>query len=140
MLSIMRTVLFLLFFGFMFYLCGCGKNFDEYATELGLVFDSPDTANRPIPSFKTDISPILTNHCAISGCHVANGPDDVDLRTYDTLQKGGEHGPLYFVGKAQESELVEEVVKRKMPPDGPYLDAKQIQWIIDWINAGAKDN
>ena len=62
MLSIMRTILFLSFFGFMFYISGCGKNFDEYATELGLAFDSPDVANRPIPSFKTDISPILTNH------------------------------------------------------------------------------
>ncbi len=140
MTSITRTILFLIFFGFMFYISGCGKNFDEYATELGLAFDSPDEANRPIPSFKTDISPILTNHCALSGCHVANGPDDVDLRTYDTLQKGGEHGPLLHVGNAHESELVEEIVKRKMPPDGPYLEAEQIQLIIDWINAGAKDN
>ena len=140
MLTIMRTILFLLSFGFMFYISGCGKNFDEYATELGLVFDSPDIGNRPIPSFKTDISPILTNRCAIAGCHVADGPDDVDLRTYETLQKGGEHGPLILVGNAHESELVEEIVKRKMPPDGPYLDADQIQLIIDWINAGAKDN
>ena len=78
--------------------------------------------------------------CALSGCHIANGPDDVDLRTYATLQKGGEHGPLFLVGNAHESELVEEIVKRKMPPDGPYLEAEQIQLIIDWINAGAKDN
>lgn len=140
MLSIIRTISFLLFLCFLLYLCGCGKQFDEYATELGLVFDSPDTANRPIPSFNTDISPIFTNHCALSGCHVADGPDDVDLRTYDTLQEGGEHGPLFFVGNAQESELIEEIVKRKMPPDGPYLNAEQIQLIIDWINAGAKDN
>ena len=140
MLTLMRTILFLLSFGFMFSISGCGKNFDEYATELGLAFDNPDTANRTIPSFKTDISPILTNRCAISGCHVADGPDDVDLRTYETLQKGGEHGPLILVGNAHESELVEEIVKRKMPPDGPYLDADQIQLIIDWINAGAKDN
>lgn len=140
MLTIVRTILFILFFGFMFYLCGCGKNFDEYATELELAFDSPDTGNRPIPSFKTDISPILTNQCALSGCHVADGPDGVDLRTYETLQKGSEHGPLFFVGNARESELIEEIVKQKMPPDGPYLDAEQIQLIIDWINTGAKNN
>lgn len=134
----MSKIIFLLFLGFIFSVCGCGKNFDEYATELGLVFDS--TGNRPIPSFKTDISPILMNQCALAGCHVADGPDDVDLRTYDTLQKGGEHGAIILVGNAQESELVEEIVKRKMPPDGPYVEADQIQLIIDWINAGAKDN
>jgi len=122
------------------FVCGCGKSFDEYAIELGLAFDSPDTGNRPIPSFKTDVSPILTNNCALTGCHVANGPEDVDLRTYETLQTGGEHGPIVLVGNAKESELVEEIVKHKMPPDGPYLDADQIQLIIDWINAGAKDN
>lgn len=136
----MSKLLLLFMLGITFFISGCGKNFDDYATELGLAFDSPDIGNRPIPSFKTDISPILMNQCALAGCHVADGPDGVDLRTFDTLQKGGEHGPLYFEGNAKESEIVEEVVKRKMPPDGPYLDATQIQLIIDWINAGAKDN
>ncbi len=138
--SFMSRLLLLSLLGFTIFIGGCGKNFDEYATELGLAFDSPDIGNRSIPSFKTDISPILTNHCALVGCHVADGPDGVDLRTYGTLQKGGGHGPLYLEGNAKESEIVEEVVKRKMPPDGPYLDANQIQLIIDWINAGAKDN
>ena len=136
----MSKLLLLSLLGFTIFIGGCGKNFDEYATELGLAFDSPNIGNRPIPSFKTDISPILTNHCALVGCHVADGPDGVDLRTYNTLQMGGGHGPLYAEGNAKESEIVEEVVKRKMPPDGPYLDANQIQLIIDWINAGAKDN
>lgn len=136
----MSKTIILLFLGFTLFISGCGKNFDEYATQLGLAFDSPDIGNRAIPSFKTDISPILTNQCALAGCHVADGPDGVDLRTYATLQKGGEHGPLFLVGNAQESELVEEIVKRKMPPDGPYLNADQIQLIIDWINSGAKDN
>lgn len=134
-----RTLILLLLIGTVL-IIGCGKDFDEYAMELGLAFDNPDTANRPAPSFKTDISPILTKQCALVGCHVEDGPDDVDLRTYETLQMGGEHGPIVIEGKARESELVEEVVKQKMPPDGPYLEAEQIQLIIDWINAGAKDN
>lgn len=134
-----KNIVILLLF-FIVFVSGCGKSFDEYAIELGLAFDSPDTGNRPIPSFKTDILPILTNQCALAGCHVENGPDDVDLRTYETLQMGGEHGPLYHVGNARESEIVEEIVKQKMPPDGPYLDANQIQLFIDWINAGAQDN
>lgn len=62
------------------------------------------------------------------------------IRTYETLQKGGEHGAIVIAGDAKESELVEEIVKGKMPPDGPPLEASEIQLIIDWINNGAKEN
>ena len=69
-----------------------------------------------------------------------DGPEDVDLRTYATLQKGGEHGAIVIAGNARESELLEEIVKGKMPPEGPPLDASEIQLIIDWVNDGAKEN
>lgn len=62
------------------------------------------------------------------------------IRTYATLQKGGEHGATVIAGNARDSELVEEIVKGKMPPDGPPLEAIEIQIIIDWINNGAKEN
>ena len=131
---------FVLFVGVAFCLYGCGKNFDDSAAELGLTFDNPTVSGRPSPSFDTDISPILTQRCALAGCHVADGPEDVDLRTYETLQKGGEHGAIVIAGNARESELIEEIVKGKMPPDGPSLEASEIQLIIDWINNGAKEN
>lgn len=133
-------VVFILLFGFVFVLSGCGKKFDEYAFELGLKFDDPTVGNRSNPSFNSEILPILTQRCALSGCHVADGPDDVDLRTYATLQQGGEHGAIVIAGNAKESELVEEIVKGKMPPDGPPLEAAEIQLIIDWINSGADEN
>ena len=131
---------FVLFVGIAFCIYGCGKNFDDSAAELGLTFGNPTGSSRPSPSFETDISPILTQRCALAGCHVADGPEDVDLRTYATLQKGGEHGAIVIAGNARESELVEEIVQGKMPPDGPPLEASEIQRIIDWINNGAKDN
>lgn len=133
-------VVFILLIAFVFVLSGCGKKFDDYAFELGLMFDDPAVGNRANPSFNSDILPILTQNCALSGCHVANGPDDVDLRTYDTLQKGGEHGAIVIAGDAKKSELVEEIVEGKMPPDGPPMDAVEIQLIIDWIDSGANDN
>ena len=129
------TVL-LLVVGLMVWSFGCGSAIKE----LGLVFDNPAAAGRPSPSFNTDIAPILTERCAIAECHVVDGPHDIDLRTYDTLMKGGDEGAIVIVGDAKASEIIEEIAEGKMPPEGPSLDAAQIQLIIDWINEGAKNN
>ena len=129
------TVL-LLVVGLMLWLFGCGSAIKD----LGLVFDSPAAAGRPSPSFSADIAPILTKRCAIAKCHVVDGPHDIDLRTYDTLMKGGDEGAIVIAGNARDSEIVEEIAEGKMPPEGPSLDAAQIQLIIDWINEGAKNN
>ena len=126
----------LLVAGLMFWFFGCGSAIKD----LGLVFDSPSAAGRPSPSFSADISPILTERCAIAECHVVDGPHDIDLRTYDTLMKGGDEGVIVITGDARESEIIEEIAEGKMPPEGPPLDAAQIQLIIDWINEGAKNN
>ena len=116
------------------------SEFEAAADNLGVVFDDPVAAGRPSPSFSADISPILTNRCALPGCHVAGGPYGIDLRTYDSLKAGGEDGAIVIVGNAKESEMVEEIVEGKMPPEGPPLEAAQVQLIIDWINEGAKNN
>ena len=129
-------IVLLLVGGFMFYIFGCGSAIKD----LGLVFDNPAAAGRPSPSFSADIAPILTNQCAIAECHVVDGPHDIDLRTYDTLMKGGDEGAIVIAGNARESEIVEEIAEGKMPPKGAPLDAAQIQLIIDWINEGAKNN
>ena len=129
------TVL-LLVVGLMAWSFGCGSAIKE----LGLVFDNPTAAGRPSPSFSTDIAPILTSQCAIAECHVVDGPHDIDLRTYEALMKGGDEGAIVIVGNARESEIVEEIAEGKMPPEGPSLEAAQIQLIIDWINEGAKNN
>ena len=129
-------MILLLVAGLMLHTFGCGSA----VKNLGLVFDNPEAAGRPSPSFNADILPILTNRCAIAKCHVVEGPHDIDLRTYDTLKAGGEHGPIIIAGDARESEMVEEIVEGKMPPEGPPLGAAQIQLIIDWINEGAKNN
>lgn len=116
-------------------------DFEAAAANLGLFFDNPAAAGRPSPSFSADISPVLTNRCAIPGCHVAGGPHDVDLRTYDTLQAGAEDGAIIIAGNARESEIVEQIVQGRMPPPpSEPLEAAEIQSIIDWINEGAENN
>lgn len=119
---------------------GDSGEFEAAAGNLGLVFDDPVAAGRPSPSFSDNISPILTNRCAVPGCHVAGGPHDVDLRTYDSLMKGGDGGAIVIEHSAKESEIVKEIVEGRMPPSGPPLEAAQIQLIIDWINEGAENN
>ena len=129
-------ILLLLVVGLMVWSFGCGSAIKD----LGLVFDNPADAGRLSPSFSADIAPILTKRCAIAKCHVVDGPHDIDLRTYDTLMKGGDDGAIVIAGNAIESEIVEEIAEGKMPPKGAPLDAAQIQLIIDWINEGAKNN
>ena len=115
--------------------------FEAAADNLGIVFDDPVAAGRASPSFSADISPILTNRCATAGCHVAGGPHDIDLRTYESLMKGGDVGAIVIAGNARESEIIEEIVQGKMPPPPEEpLEAAQIQLIVDWINEGAKNN
>jgi len=93
--------------------------------------ESTDTED----SFEHDILPILTARCALAGCHVADGPHGLDFRTYESFITGGEHGPAFIPGNAQESEIVEEIVAGKMPPPprDPLSDA-ELQVIINWIN------
>ncbi len=125
---------------------GCGDSDDgpvnpvEPDVELELMYDDPAQAGRPVPSFSNDILPILTQRCALSGCHVAGGPHGVDLRTYESVQKGGEHGAIVVAGNAAESEMVEEIVEGNMPLGGPRLKTAQIQLIIDWVNSGANND
>ena len=126
-------VVLLLVAGLIF---GCGSAIKE----LGLVFDNPADAGRSSPSFNADIAPILTDRCAIAECHVVDGPHDIDLRTYDSVIKGGDEGAIVIAADAMESEMVEEIAEGKMPPEGPPLEAAQIQLIIDWINEGAENN
>lgn len=85
-------------------------------------------------SFQMNIMPILTERCATAGCHVANGPKGLDLRTYDSFKAGSEHGPIFIPGNAEDSEVVEQIKSGNMPPGGPPLTPNQVQIFVDWIN------
>ena len=95
------------------------------------VHESVDTVET---SFEQNVLPILTARCALSGCHVADGPHGLDFRTYESFVAGGEHGPVFIPGNAEESEVVEEIVSGRMPPGGPPLTEAEIQSFLDWIN------
>ena len=85
-------------------------------------------------SFEQNLLPILTARCAFAGCHVAGGPDGIDLSTYQAFIRGGEDGPVFEPGNPQSSDIIEEIVSGRMPPWGPRLSDAEIQLFTDWIN------
>ena len=128
---------FLLFtIGLLFCVLGCTREhgdismLDDHSAEM--------ETHEPVDvetAFEQNLLPILTARCALSGCHVADGPHGLDFRTYASFIAGGEHGPVFIPGNADESEIVEEIAEGKMPPPPrDPLTAAEIQLFKDWIN------
>ncbi|MFN0170227.1 MAG: DUF1553 domain-containing protein [Bryobacteraceae bacterium] len=88
-------------------------------------------------SFDANIRPILESRCV--ACHGASAPQGgLDLRSLESLLKGGKSGPAIVPGSAGHSLLVEKLVTKSMPPVEPKLTEKEIAAIRDWIDEGAK--
>ena len=126
---------FLLTIGLLFCVIGCTRDrahmlMPDHISHATEVMESTDIET----SFEQNILPILTARCALVGCHVADGPHGLDFRTYESFIAGGEHGPAFIPGNAQESEVVEQIVSGSMPPGGPPLSVDEIQLFLDWIN------
>ncbi len=127
---------FLLIIGLLFCVLGCSREhvdmhiLDDHAAQM--------ETHEPVDveaAFTQNILPILTARCALSGCHVADGPHGLDFRTYESFVTGGEHGPAFIPGNAEGSEIVEQIVAGKMPPPPrDPLTAAEIQLFVDWIN------
>ena len=132
MIGIRMGMAFLLM-GFALWVCGCGTSDDGMD---GVVDSSTGSGT----SFQNDVLPILTQRCALVGCHVAEGPRGIDLRSYASVLEGGQRGAIVVAGNAAGSELVNQISTGRMPPGGPPLDAAQLQLITDWINDGAENN
>jgi len=116
----------------VFLLCifGCTRDYTEV---INPPVDHPDPAEIET-SFHMNILPILTERCALAGCHVADGPKGLDLRTYESFKVGSEHGPIFIPGNAENSVVIKEITSGRMPPGGPPLTSDQIQLFVDWIN------
>lgn len=87
-----------------------------------------------------DAHTIIVAKC--SQCHGENGKDGIDVRTYESLMKGGSHGPIIVAGDAAGSKLVKALRGadgvKQMPFKQAPLSPEEIAKIEEWINAGAK--
>ncbi len=108
------------------------------ATKSSTLPVPPSTVTTPV-SFQRDVLPILTRVCV--KCHGGERTQkSLVLKSYDDLMQGSENGPVVVPGDPSNSLLVQMVAQGKLPKSGPKLLPRQIQTIIDWIQAGASDN
>jgi hypothetical protein len=89
----------------------------------------------PAPHFEQDVLPILEKHCL--GCHGAAQTSGLDLRTPETMRKGGSKGPALVKGSAERSLLYQRILDKSMPFGPRKLTDGEAQVIRNWIDAGA---
>lgn len=93
-------------------------------------------------SFRRDVLPILEEY-GCTGCHGGDG--GLTVTTAGSLRSGGDNGPAVVPGNPGSSLLLHKLSETprsgvRMPPDGPYPPAGDLNAIRSWIEAGAKDN
>lgn len=84
------------------------------------------------PTFQEDVAPILAANCL--ACHAEASQSGLDLRTEESILKGGKSGPAVVPGKSAESLLMQKVVSGQMPPGPSRLAEAQIDLIKTWID------
>ena len=86
---------------------------------------------------QTTAPAILEKRCL--ACHGQTQTSGLDLRSLETIKKGGKRGPALVPGHAAESLLMRAVMREgdlKMPPGAP-LPAAEIDALRAWIDGGA---
>ncbi|EDY17966.1 Planctomycete cytochrome C [Chthoniobacter flavus Ellin428] len=90
-------------------------------------------------SFQREVWPIFKRHCI--GCH-SEQKKKGGLRLDDVaaLLKGGKSGPLFVVGKPDDSELIDQVTgdEPEMPQNDAPLSRAKVKVLQDWIAQGGK--
>ncbi len=98
-------------------------------------------------SFKEDVFPILELRCL--ECHQPGGAgyekSGLDMRTYESLMRGTNHGPIIIPGSVIESNLLAMIDRRTSPelwmPHGrKKLSKCERQAIRFWVAQGARNN
>jgi formate dehydrogenase subunit gamma len=85
-------------------------------------------------TFEQDILPLLTAKCG--SCHGAGALGGLNVTDYAALSKGGASGPAFVAGSPDQSLIV-----TKMKGSHPaVLQGADLQKLVDWIAAGAKNN
>ena len=89
-----------------------------------------------LPTFESDIVPILKANCLM--CHGETTPQaGLDLRTRDSILKGGKSGRAVVPGSSDKSLLIDKIASKSMPPGKVKLTEKEIGLIRLWIDKGA---
>lgn len=90
-----------------------------------------------------DVIPVVLNHC--TACHgLRRQEGDLDLRTHESMLRGGKSGPAIVPGKPSESLLVRRIEAGDMPPKKEMLtngvkpvSPAELGKLVSWIEQGA---
>jgi hypothetical protein len=107
----------------------------------------------PGVSSTTDVQPILSASCALTGCHGGNSPqasmslaaDRTFSNTVDVTSSGYAPAKRIVPGDPEASVLYNKITDTgafggDMPPGPAALGAAEIETIRAWIEAGAENN
>jgi mono/diheme cytochrome c family protein len=83
-------------------------------------------------TFDSAVQPIFQAKCL--ACHGAAAMGKLDLRTPESVLKGGESGPVVMPGAADKSLLIDKVVTQQMPPGKVKMTDAEIDIVRNWIN------
>ena len=95
----------------------------------------PTVAAADIPSFSTDILPVLQRRC--TACHGTG--NELSLVSYEALMKGGKNGPVITPGDAEGSRLL-LVQSMPLAAHPTRLTPEELQQVRVWVQAGAPNN
>ncbi|MDA0810164.1 MAG: PSD1 and planctomycete cytochrome C domain-containing protein [Planctomycetota bacterium] len=90
-----------------------------------------------------DVLPYLYTRCVV--CHGARQQEaDLDLRTVESILKGGKSGPVVVPGKPEESLILKRIHAKDMPPPKELIragvrpmESSEIDLLTRWIAQGA---
>lgn len=96
------------------------------------------SGNDAVPiTFEHDIRPLLKAHCWHCHGEEAEVEGNLDLRLVRYMHTGGDSGPAFVAGKADESLIVQRVANGEMPPGDVEMPAEDLAKIQRWIDQGA---
>ena len=87
--------------------------------------------------FEMRVRPVLAKNCF--ACHSASKMGGLEMRSRDSLLKGGKSGPAVIAGDPDHSLLIQAIRQQgelKMPPQGRLKD-EEIEQISSWVKSGA---
>ena len=105
--------------------------------EAGAPSEKPEKSepDEELARFEKQALPILSAKCV--SCHGAGTPmANLDLRTLDSVLKGGITGPVVMEGASDKSMLIRNILSNKMPPPGtnPAVTTAELEALRQWID------
>jgi len=98
------------------------------------VLAEPLTPPADTPSYDNYIGALFATNC--SACHGDDPSAGLSLITYQATMRGSENGPVILPGDSANSPLVQVQSERHFK----NLTAEDLNFVIQWIDAGAPEN